>query len=705
MKTGKKTILLVEDNRLVYSIYQTWLQRYGFKVEGAGDGEMALKKLPQLRPDAVILDYMMPKLNGLGVLKFIRSHPELKQTPVLGLSNSFMDEEALKALDFGLNMQLHKAECTPKLLVQTIRELLGLLPPPDWSSAVFPPPADSDGPDGKKPHACVDGRCCRKHFTRIREESLTFAKEAGSPAGADQLKTLYQHVQFMSVRAAEEGCMGIVRVASGLAEMLLEISLKKLPPPPSVLQTITQSVDCLGCLFKNGALRSTAAGPAAKVLVVEDNPICSLAAMTAMKRAKLDAVSTPDPQAALEMARTAHYDAFLLDINLPGTDGFEVCKKLRLLPQYKKTPVIFVTSSTELEKRAQAVLSGGNDLVAKPIWPQELALKMVMRLAESSAQPAGKTPAVTSARPAAAPESHKAIEKNTPPGNGKLVMAKHEPPGAATNGNTAKAPAGRDSSNPAPHHRAPHDTESSAPPHPAFKPSSFNRTDPSHNGMNRDKFVVNRDGDNPFNKMTREIARIEASALNPISPASLGRKHERPVKNRVEDGALDKIIREITRILFGEDMVTGLSLHLTRIAIESRRIPEIINHAMDTDAGTNGSRLVHDYDERFEEITREVAGILFSDEDISETHLRLTRTILERCRLSEIIAPDSSSNSHPNRAKPAADELEAIHGESEKIRATFAARRKSAGLARVNKTITSNGSALKLEKLQMAAAT
>ena len=71
-------------------------------------------------------------------------------------------------------------------------------------------------------------------------------------------------------------------------------------------------------------------------------------------------------------------------------DGFEVCKRLRALPGYAKTPVVYITSHGDFNHRAKSVLSGGNDLISKPVFPIELAVKAVShvvkrQLAETSA--------------------------------------------------------------------------------------------------------------------------------------------------------------------------------------------------------------------------------------------------------------------------------------------------------------------------------
>jgi len=65
---------------------------------------------------------------------------------------------------------------------------------------------------------------------------------------------------------------------------------------------------------------------------------------------------------------------------MPGMDGFELCKRLRLLPGYAQTPVIYVTSHSDFENRTKSVLTGGNDLISKPVFPIELAVKAVTHL-------------------------------------------------------------------------------------------------------------------------------------------------------------------------------------------------------------------------------------------------------------------------------------------------------------------------------------
>jgi CheY-like chemotaxis protein len=85
----------------------------------------------------------------------------------------------------------------------------------------------------------------------------------------------------------------------------------------------------------------------------------------------------------LELLAQHPFDLVLLDVEMPQMTGFEVCRNLRQLPGYETTPVIYVTSHGDFESRAKSILVGANDLIAKPIFPVELAVKAVGHLIRS----------------------------------------------------------------------------------------------------------------------------------------------------------------------------------------------------------------------------------------------------------------------------------------------------------------------------------
>jgi CheY-like chemotaxis protein len=113
-------ILLVEDDTILVEMYQAKFELEDHDVKVATNGEDCLKILEDFRPDLILLDILMPKLNGFHVLKEIKKQPELRQIPVILLTNLGqaevdMNQELAKAL--GVNDYLIKSHHTPDEVV------------------------------------------------------------------------------------------------------------------------------------------------------------------------------------------------------------------------------------------------------------------------------------------------------------------------------------------------------------------------------------------------------------------------------------------------------------------------------------------------------------------------------------------------------------------------------------------------------------
>ena len=119
-------ILLVDDDPLLTRMYQTKFNSEGHVVENASDGVKALEMVGQVKPDLILLDVMMPRMNGLEVLTKLKANPATKSIPVVMLTNvsaSEADEE--KGLELGAVAYLVKANYTPKEVVAKVKEILG----------------------------------------------------------------------------------------------------------------------------------------------------------------------------------------------------------------------------------------------------------------------------------------------------------------------------------------------------------------------------------------------------------------------------------------------------------------------------------------------------------------------------------------------------------------------------------------------------
>ena len=94
-----------------------------------------------------------------------------------------------------------------------------------------------------------------------------------------------------------------------------------------------------------------------------------------------------DPNEALKLLTDKPFDLVFLDVDMPGMTGFELCAKLRKMPQHKKTPVLFVTALSDFDSRTSSTMAGGNDFIAKPFLFIELTVKALMHIFRGKLQP------------------------------------------------------------------------------------------------------------------------------------------------------------------------------------------------------------------------------------------------------------------------------------------------------------------------------
>lgn len=117
-------ILLVEDEPFLRSLMTTKLQKEGFDVAEAFDGEDALKKVKELKPAIVLLDLILPGIDGFDVLTQIKNDPAVAFIPVIILSNLGSRDDKEKGIKLGAYDFIIKAHFTPEEIVEKVRKAL-----------------------------------------------------------------------------------------------------------------------------------------------------------------------------------------------------------------------------------------------------------------------------------------------------------------------------------------------------------------------------------------------------------------------------------------------------------------------------------------------------------------------------------------------------------------------------------------------------
>ena len=116
--TKDKKVLLVEDFPIIQNLYSQPLKSHGYEVDIAGDGEVALGMVSEKSYDFILLDLLLPKVNGIEFLEKFKDRP--KQTKIIVLSDFSEDKTIAKAKKLGIDLYLIKAENTPSQLIDRL---------------------------------------------------------------------------------------------------------------------------------------------------------------------------------------------------------------------------------------------------------------------------------------------------------------------------------------------------------------------------------------------------------------------------------------------------------------------------------------------------------------------------------------------------------------------------------------------------------
>ncbi len=124
-KGEKGFILVVEDDKFLRELLVRKLKIVGFKISTAADGQEALRKIKEELPQLILLDLVLPGVDGFDVLKQIKDDSQTNKIPVIILSNLGQREEVQKGLQLGANDYLVKAHFTPDEIIKKIKKILG----------------------------------------------------------------------------------------------------------------------------------------------------------------------------------------------------------------------------------------------------------------------------------------------------------------------------------------------------------------------------------------------------------------------------------------------------------------------------------------------------------------------------------------------------------------------------------------------------
>jgi CheY-like chemotaxis protein len=391
-----KKILIIEDNQIVATVYRNRFDAEGYQTEIALDGETGLKMLRTFQPDLMVLDLMLPKMSGVEVIKQIRGQADFARLPIIVFSNTYLTNLIQEAWKAGANKCLSKAGSSPQELLEIVRRAIGgegaarKHSEKDAVQNRTGALADAGAQDAifqaGLQKSFVDGLPAT--LAALRDGIQSTINAGGEAAQRKQIYELCRRLHALTGNAGIAGLPQISRMSDAVEALLKELHEKPKSINSSTLRTVAAGVEVLGLLFDRGTMPGQAETTAADILVVDDEAISHRAITYALEKAHLRAVTAEDPATALKLLEEGPFDLVVLDVDLPGMTGYELCAKMRALPRHGKTAVVFVTVLSEFDERAGSPAKGGDDFIAKPFLFIELTVKALIHVLRARLQPA-----------------------------------------------------------------------------------------------------------------------------------------------------------------------------------------------------------------------------------------------------------------------------------------------------------------------------
>src|SRR5437667_181567 len=144
-----KKILIIEDDPIVGHIYKTRLEKEGYQPQVAADGQSGFYRIHEFEPDAVLLDLMLPKMNGVDILKKIRAEARYAKTPVIVFTNAYVPNMINESFLAGATLVFNKATLTPRQIIDSLHNAIYSAIPADGTpprAPHHPAPAQSHAP-------------------------------------------------------------------------------------------------------------------------------------------------------------------------------------------------------------------------------------------------------------------------------------------------------------------------------------------------------------------------------------------------------------------------------------------------------------------------------------------------------------------------------------------------------------------------------
>ncbi|RKZ39735.1 MAG: histidine kinase [Gammaproteobacteria bacterium] len=380
-----QSLLIVEDDRNFSHLVMELAQEKGFKCIIAEDGKTGLEFAEQYQPHAIILDLGLPKVDGWTVMEKLKDNAQTRHIPVHFMSGSDQSMEAKKMGAIGYLLkpvsmeQLGGAfQKIEQFISKKTKSLLVFVDDKQHQQNIL----DMVGSEDIQTTIVRSQIEALEHLKTSPVDCIILDVEVEKASGMQLLEVLHDEDRLSQIPVI----LHAERELSLSEETLLQkcadhLTIKTVKSPERLLDETTLFLHQLEAKLSDDKRQmlhklhhdKEAILQGKTVLIVDDDVRNVFALATVLEDKDMEVVVAKDGEKALELLGEHEEIAIvLMDIMMPGMDGYEAMRKIRIQPRYRKLPIIALTAKAMKGDKAKCIEAGANDYLSKPMDTHKL---------------------------------------------------------------------------------------------------------------------------------------------------------------------------------------------------------------------------------------------------------------------------------------------------------------------------------------------
>lgn len=370
-----KKVLIIDDDQFILKVYQKKFETEGLVVEVAADGPSALAALRTSVPALMLLDLMLPGMNGVELLGHIRTLPACAEIPVIVFSHSF-DEKLIEAARAAGAIQcLNKNSVSPNRLLEIVRAALAApsAAPQPMAPAAMPPSSQGSRDEAR----ALLARDAAGIETRLNTQLQAFA---GSAVGSQRVATLLPLRTSFERLARDADLASLPRLV--LLSRAIVLMLEDLHEHPDEItsisfRTLARAVEVVPTLFL--ARPGPDAEPPTLTLITHTQRGVAPLLAEALRQAGQPAVAFREPQAALSFIEENPVELLVVELDLAQPGGGDFVRRCQSVPGRAHVPAVLLSNQPPAGTTVPNFLLA-HQVLNYPFTAGEVVVSAILRL-------------------------------------------------------------------------------------------------------------------------------------------------------------------------------------------------------------------------------------------------------------------------------------------------------------------------------------